>query len=133
MALTNYDWQNNFESCATYKLKNGTKELIEKIAYDSNAEFQFSKPVSQVEKMDGEYRVITRSGEEYYATAVVVTLPINILNSINFTPELSSYKQTFSEEGQNSTGVKYWARVRGQRKPFIAMAPAESPADFPIN
>lgn len=133
VALTNYDWQYNFESCATYKLKNGTKELIEKIANDSKAEFQFSKPVSQVEKVDDEYRVITKSGEEFYASAVIVTLPINILNSIKFTPELSEQKQAFSKEGQNSTGVKYWARVRGQRKPFIAMAPADSPADFPIN
>lgn len=130
LALSNKDWKLAFEICASYKLAKGTEHLVECIANDADTDFLLSKPVSRVEKSQEGYRVTTKEGEEFFGKTVVTTLPLNILNSIEFIPGLSSQKQTASVEGQTSTGLKVWAKVRNIDKPFIAMAPADYPINF---
>ncbi|MGJ9385934.1 flavin monoamine oxidase family protein [Salipaludibacillus sp. CF4.18] len=130
VSLTNYDWQYLFESSATYKLKNGTKELIEAIAGDTTADISYSKPVSSVEKTLEGYKVKTITGEEFYSKTVIVTLPLNVLNRIKFKPGLSEGKHQAGEEGQTSKGVKFWAKLKGKFQPFVAMAPADYPINF---
>lgn len=119
-----------FEALGKFKLAKGTKTLIESIASDSVADIQFTKTVSSVEKVDDVYKVFTKDGEQFKAKAVIVTLPLNVLNKIEFKPALSELKQMAAAEGQNSQGIKFWAKLRGKYEAFSAYAPLGSPVNF---
>ncbi|MGY4691454.1 flavin monoamine oxidase family protein [Salibacterium sp. K-3] len=129
LALSNNDWELCLEICAFFKLKHGTKALINSIASDVTGDIVTGKTVGKVEKNSDGYSVVTKDQEVYKAGSVVVTLPLNILNSIEFSPSLSEPKQKAGGEGQTSSGVKLWAKIRNWSKPFVAFAPA----DYPLN
>jgi monoamine oxidase len=58
---------------------------------------------------------------------VVVTTPLNVLETIEFDPPLSETKRSAAAQGQASSGVKAWARLRGEYEPFVALAPSTAP------
>lgn len=122
-ALSAGDWKLLFEACSTYKLVKGTRALVEAIAADAKgAEFHFDTTVSAVDD-SGDIAVVTLSdGRTITARRVVVTVPIGALNSISFTPPLARDLQAVADEGQASRGIKVWARIRGEVKPFGALA-----------
>ena len=66
-------------------------------------------------------------GTALTAAAVVVTLPLNVLDSVTFDPPLSEGKRRAAHRGQASQGVKVWARLRGEYEPFVALAPGSAP------
>lgn len=129
VALSDYNWQLMMDICASFKLAKGTKALIEFILNDAVAELLLSKAVTSVIKCTEGYKVCTKDENEYYGKTVINTLPVNILNSIEFSPPLSHEKQQVGIEGQTSKGVKFWAKVKGIVDPFLAFAPA----DYPLN
>ncbi|MDR7304081.1 flavin monoamine oxidase family protein [Haloactinomyces albus] len=124
------DWQLLFEACATYKIKHGTKALARAIAEDGNAEIQLGTVVTTVKHGSDGARVRTASEQEFLADEVVVTLPLNVLSTIDFQPGLSATKQAAAEEGQASQGMKVWIRVRGEHDPFLMFGPSEQPLTF---
>lgn len=128
-ALSNYNWQLMMEICASYKIEKGTGALIEGIMSDAKADVLYSQEVSIVEKTSKGFVVSTKSGRQFNSRSVVNTLPLNVLNSIEFIPALSSGKRAAAEEGQTSRGIKFWAKVKNITAPFIAFAPD----DYPIN
>ena len=72
----------------------------------------------------------TRDGEAFSGAAVVVTVPLNTLGAINFSPQLAQQKRIEADRGQASRGLKVWARVRGDLEPFYVMAPDDQPITF---
>ncbi|SOC43506.1 flavin monoamine oxidase family protein [Salinicoccus kekensis] len=128
-ALTGHDMQEFQATFEQYSMKTGTKSLIESMMADSKSELKLSTPVDSVVKTTEGYKVVSREGEEFTCKAVVVAVPVNVLNDINFTPELSEEKRAFSEEKQASEGIKVWAKVRGLKGPSTFKATAE----FPVN
>lgn len=125
-SLAMHDWRLMLETLAAYKLANGTKSLIEAIAGDSTADIRFSAPVERVEKGEEAYAVYTRDAEAFRAKAVIVTVPLNVLHKIAFSPELSKQKQLAASIGQTSRGVKFWAKLRDKYEPFAVYAPSGS-------
>src|SRR5262249_15759899 len=75
------------------KLKNGTHALIEAMMRDSKAPFQLSTRVAKIESTHDGTAVHTASGRTLLARAVIVTVPMNTLGRIEFTPALSEAKQ----------------------------------------
>jgi monoamine oxidase len=126
-ALSMGDWQLMLEAAATYKLAEGTRALMEAIVADGGADVQLSKPVAVVEHSGEGATVVTRDGDRISGRAVVVTVPLNALNGIEFRPGLSEGKRAAASEGQASRGLKVWARLRGEMEPFIALAPSDQP------
>lgn len=123
-ALSGFDLQAVFDTVGRYKFKNGTRSLIQAIADDSLAEIRLNTPVSAVEQSDEGVTVTTRGGETLRAAAVVVAVPLNTLNSIEFSPALSTGKQAVSSERQAGRGSKVWVRVKGDlKKPIFGVAP----------
>lgn len=54
----------------------------------------------------------------------MITVPLNTLGQIRFTPGLSAVKQRAASEGQASHGSKLWVQVRGHLpRPLFALAP----------
>ncbi|PRY49626.1 monoamine oxidase [Geodermatophilus tzadiensis] len=126
-ALAGGSWQLMFEACATYKVVGGTRRLIEAMAADAGVEIRTDARVSAVTQDDGGATVTLQDGTILTAAAVVVTLPLNVLDSVTFDPPLSEGKRRAAHQGQTSQGVKVWARLRGEYEPFVALAPGSAP------
>ncbi len=121
------NWNTHGAMISTFRLKDGTKALIDAIAADAKAEFMLSTIVKGVEHTSHSVIVTDQNDVQYKAKAVIVTVPLTTLRKIKFEPLLSLKKQTSSVEGQTSKGVKIWARVKGMLDPFDALAPGSYP------
>lgn len=117
------------DTVAGFKLKEGTRSLINSIASDVHADIQLSTAVASIEQTGDSVAVRTKNGQCHQARSVIVTVPLSTLGQIEFKPALSKEKQAFVNEGQVSKGVKVWARARGKREPFVAYAPV----GYPLN
>ncbi|WP_020172392.1 flavin monoamine oxidase family protein [Gordonia polyisoprenivorans] len=126
-ALSGGDWRLMFEACATYKLATGTRSLIEAIAADAQgADIRLDTAVTRiVEDADGVI-VTSADGSELRSRRVVVTVPINILTTIDVQPPLPGDIVAVAAEGQTSSGIKVWARVRGKTGRFAALSDDKS-------
>jgi monoamine oxidase len=60
----------------------------------------------------------------------VVTVPLHVLNSVRFEPELSAGKREAAERGQLGLGAKLWTKVKGRHERFVAMGPQDWPLNF---
>jgi monoamine oxidase len=126
-ALAGGSWQLMFEACATYKIVGGTRSLIDAIAADAGVEIRPNSRVASVTQDDAGTTVALEDGSTVTAAAVVVTLPLNVLDSVTFDPPLSEGKRRAAHQGQASQGVKVWAKLRGEYEPFVALAPGAAP------
>jgi monoamine oxidase len=126
-ALSAGSWPLMFEACATYKVEGGTIRLIQAMMEDASAEVRLETTVTRVRQDDNNAVLTTADGEEIAGGAVVVTTPLNVLNTIEFDPPLSEVKRSAATQGQASSGVKAWARLRGEYEPFVALAPDTAP------
>ncbi|MFD2093141.1 flavin monoamine oxidase family protein [Blastococcus deserti] len=126
-ALAGGSWQLMFEACATYKIVGGTRRLIEAMLADSGAELRLGAEVTAVAQDADSATLTLTDGTTLTAAAVVVTLPLNVLDSITFDPPLSDTKRRAAQQGQTSRGTKVWARLRGEYEPFVALAPGSAP------
>ncbi|WP_409300353.1 flavin monoamine oxidase family protein [Peribacillus sp. SCS-155] len=121
------NWDTHSAMISSYRLKDGTKALIEHMSADAKADIRLSTIVTKVvQNRDGAV-VTDQKGSEYLADSVIVTVPLTTLQNIEFVPALSLKKQAASREGQTSTGVKVWARVKGRLEAFDALAPGTYP------
>ncbi len=127
--FSNGDWDVHLDIVSGFRLKSGTRSLVEAIAKDAAAETRLSTVVERIEHENQQVSVYTRDGQVYHSNAAIVTVPLTVLKDIEFQPALSKKKRAVSEEGQTSKGVKVWARIRGEFEPFNAMAPGH----YPIN
>lgn len=121
------NWDTHSAMVSSYRLKQGTKALIEAIAADADAEMKLSIVVERIEHGKNSVKVFAKDGTHYKGKAVIVTVPLTTLQNIEFSPALSLEKQASSKEGQTSKGVKVWARVKGKLEPFDALAPGHYP------
>jgi monoamine oxidase len=115
------------DSVGRYWIRGGTKTLIEGILADGRPELRLSTPVKAVRQQDDQVVVTTEGGETVSARAVVVTLPLNVLGQIDFSPPLSSGKRAVASEGHAGSGVKLHIQVRGQLGGFNGLAPWPAP------
>ncbi|MEU9059216.1 NAD(P)/FAD-dependent oxidoreductase [Streptomyces sp. NPDC048430] len=126
-ALCGGDWRMVSEVNRAYTIAGGTGRLLDAVQQGSTATVRLNTTVTEVNSGADAVEVVTAAGERITARHAVVTLPLNVLGSIDFTPALSAGKQTAATRGQVSTGVKVWMRAKGRIKPFIAFAPDNYP------
>lgn len=114
------------DTVGTFKIKSGTKSLVNAIAADIKADIQLETPVKSIVK-NGAGVTVETADTQYEADAVIVTVPLSTLDQIRFEPPLSPGKQAFIKEKQVSKGIKVWALLKGEMEPFTAYAPADYP------
>jgi monoamine oxidase len=129
-ALGQRDFALLMDAVARYKLRDGTKSLLEAMMADGQPEVRLSTPVSRVEQDADQVRVTTHSGDSLSAQAAVIAVPLNVLAAITFAPPLSAGKQAAARERQASRGLKVMALVRGVPNDFFGMAPDSHPLTF---
>jgi glycine/D-amino acid oxidase-like deaminating enzyme len=117
------DWRVLWESGAYWRIATGTKSLIEAIAAESSADIRLSTPVSAIANDGDGVLITTRAGETIRAKSVIVTVPVNALNTIDFSPALSEGSQRLADEGHPMRNRKMWVRAKGEIEAFTAYAP----------
>ncbi|MDZ5473903.1 NAD(P)/FAD-dependent oxidoreductase [Bacillus sp. 31A1R] len=123
------NWDTHSAMISSFRIKKGTKALIEAMASDADADLKLSTVVKKVEQQNNQVIVTTQKGKTYTGKAVIVTVPLTTLKDVEFSPPLSKEKQASSKEGQTSKGVKVWAKLKGKLEPFDALAHG----DYPLN
>ncbi|MFD6061222.1 flavin monoamine oxidase family protein [Rhodococcus wratislaviensis] len=129
-ALSGGDWKLMFEACATYKFASGTRSLLDAIAADATADIRLNTTVTSIDETDDGVTVTCGDGTQVRGKRVVVTAPLNILNSIDITPSLGHGVNGVAAEGQASGGVKVWVRVKGDVGKFAALADSDAVLNF---
>ncbi|UMP06877.1 NAD(P)/FAD-dependent oxidoreductase [Amycolatopsis sp. EV170708-02-1] len=106
-----------------YKIKSGTKSLVDALAMDARnagVDFRFENTVQSVARAGEMLEVATLNNDLLEARNVVCAVPLNTLSNIKFTPELSTVKSAAIRARQPSHGVKLWATIRGTHEYFGA-------------
>lgn len=106
------------DSVARYKLKDGTAELIRRMMADAQAEVRLSTAVKKIEDLGATTRVTTSRGETISAAAVIVTLPMNVLPHVEFSPPLDPRVVEAGKETHSGRGSKVYAKVKGRVTKF---------------
>jgi monoamine oxidase len=102
------------DSCGRYRFKHGTVSLIDKMVEDGKPEIRLSTPVKSVQDKGDHVVVTTAGGERLTASAVIVGLPMNVVQNVQFTPELDPLVAEAGREQHAGTGIKLLIRVKGQ-------------------
>jgi monoamine oxidase len=104
----------------TIKLANGTAGLYNAMA--EGLDIRVGTPVTRIEHDESSTTVMTSGGESYEARAVVVAIPLNTWNGIDFAPALSEDKRRFADERLAGRDTKVWIQVRNAPRYFASLA-----------
>ncbi|HWD65642.1 MAG TPA: NAD(P)/FAD-dependent oxidoreductase [Solirubrobacteraceae bacterium] len=92
----------------------GTSALLNAIASGAHYERRLESPVAEVKRTGDGVEVVTRDGSGYRGRAVVLAVPVNTLDQIEFSPTLPEDKQAGIALGQASRGVKLFIHAQGE-------------------
>lgn len=130
-ALAGGDWKLMFEACATYKFARGTRSLLDAMAGDAGgADVRLNTTVTAIDESADGVTVTCADGTTLRSRHVIITVPLNVLGSIAVTPEFGHGLGVVAAEGQASTGVKVWIRLKGDVGKFAALADSRSALNF---
>jgi hypothetical protein len=101
-ALNNYDMRQFMELCLTFKLNCGQSRFARRFFDEgkstNNLSYAFDCPIASIN--DGEHvQVFSRDGRHFKARRAICTVPLNVLNKINFSPPLIEGKREASKLG----------------------------------
>jgi monoamine oxidase len=130
LALSGFNKDFMWANISKYRLKNGTKELIEHMQADSQAEVKLGSAVVKVEHKDGIAEVTNNRGQTFRAHTVIMALPLNVISSIEFLPGLSAVKQKAAKQGMTGSGVKIYMRVKGRHPVMFGNGPQDMPLNY---
>ena len=99
----------------------GTGALLDALAMDADADVRLSTPVTRIEERNDEVVVATQSDEEMRAGAVVVSVPVNTLDAIDFDPPLPAGLARMGREKHAGRSLKVWALVEGVPEGLLAL------------
>ena len=112
-SLTGWNYELFNDTAARYKFTDGTGALVNAIVQDGGFEVALNTSVASVQQTPNGVSVTTTNGEVVNAKRAVVTVPLNVLNSVAFDPPLSSVKQEASELKHVGGGYKVFFEVDG--------------------
>jgi monoamine oxidase len=112
-SLTGWNYELFNDTAARYKFTDGTGALVNAIVQDGGFEVALNTSVASIQQTPNGVSVITTNGEVVNAKRAVVTVPLNVLNSVAFDPPLSSVKQEASDLKHVGGGYKVFFEVDG--------------------
>ncbi|WP_159590650.1 flavin monoamine oxidase family protein [Hydrogenophaga sp. BPS33] len=101
------------DACGRYALKDGTAALLEAMVKDGRPEVRLSTPVQGISDEGDHVVVTTHAGEQIRAGSVIVTLPMNVLPSVEFSPALDPMLVQAAGERHAGRGLKVVMKTRG--------------------
>ncbi|MDT0446477.1 flavin monoamine oxidase family protein [Streptomyces johnsoniae] len=104
----------DYAATSTYRPVVGSTAMAQSILDDSTATLRLNSPVASVADNGTSVTVTTKSGETHTARAVVLAIPVNLWNSIDFAPSLPTEYTTLSTDGIGvRSSQKFIMHVRG--------------------
>jgi monoamine oxidase len=113
----------------THRFAAGTIDLLQRMLDDSDAALRLSTPVAAVAQSAEGVEVRTHDGEVLRARGAVVTLPLNCLADVAFTPPLSPEKAAGAALGQSGAAKKLWALVTDLPPKVLGVGDHDEPID----
>ncbi|KAE8152943.1 hypothetical protein BDV25DRAFT_169716 [Aspergillus avenaceus] len=114
-ALCGYSYQGCMEYLASYKFRGGQSSFAIQFFREAQStgrlSYVFQSPVQSIQDQGSQVTVTSRDGQTYSATRLVVTIPLNVLSSITFSPALDSQRITAMEIGHVNQTVKVHAEI----------------------
>ena len=129
-ALGDFNLWNMMDNLARYRVKGGTKVLLDRMQDDNGSDVRYSSPVRSVVQSDDSVDVTTNDGSTYQAKKVVVAVPLNCLVDIDFTPTLSDTKRRVSAARHTGSGTKIYARTAKKHPVFMGHGNYDMPVCF---
>lgn len=106
------------EQTLRFKLVNGMRGIYDNIAKDLHGEIRLNTVVAKIEHDAAGATVTYKDGSTETAAAVIVTVPVGALSTIEFNPPLPDSAASVVEERWNSTGFKAWIKIKGHHNIF---------------
>tara|TARA_R110002096_G_scaffold434321_2_gene655528 strand:- start:4117 stop:5616 length:1500 start_codon:yes stop_codon:yes gene_type:complete len=122
-ALSGYTGTGFNDVTMRYKIKGGTKVLLEKIAGDSKSDIRLSTAVRKISQLEDGVEVITDAGERLTAKSLICTLPMNVLKDVEFSPALLKGKLDASRQTHAGKGTKVHIQLDKEYPVFGGWAP----------
>ncbi len=130
IALGDFDVWNMFDNLARYRIRGGTKRLLNRIHKDSRAETRLNTPIRSVRQSQGQVVVTSTTGDTYQARRLIVAVPLNCLADIEFEPALNARKLRVSGERHTGSGTKLYAQIKGKKPLFVGHGTEAMPLCF---
>ena len=106
------------------KIVKGTRALIEAIAAQAkSADIRLKSQVRRVVQTGDGVSVELTNGDKIAARTALVTLPMNVLGSVEFEPGLSEIKRMAAAERHVGSGTKCYVHVKGDIGNVSVFAP----------
>ncbi|MET8152072.1 flavin monoamine oxidase family protein [Actinoplanes sp. NPDC049668] len=132
-ALSGWSSEQMLAALSATKLVKGTRELIGAIAAQARlTDIRLSSPVRRIVQSGDHVRVEMTDGETINAPAAAITLPLNVLNTVEFDPPLSQTKRTASAQRHAGAGMKCYVRVKGDIGNVAVVAPETQPVNWVV-
>ncbi|KAJ5280537.1 hypothetical protein N7478_005909 [Penicillium angulare] len=114
-ALCGYTYRGCMDALISYKFKGGQSSFAIKFFQEAlstgNLSYVFNSPVKSIADHSDKVTLSTRDGKEYAAKRLVSTIPLNVLNSISFSPPLDSQRASGTNIGHVNQCVKVHAEI----------------------
>ncbi|MBC7763997.1 MAG: FAD-dependent oxidoreductase [Candidatus Saccharibacteria bacterium] len=126
-SATGGHWPLMHEASATYRVAGGMSAFSAAIAADVSGDIRLNSTVTAIDHHKNGATVTLSDGGEIRARRVVMTLPVNAVDTIAVTPALPDVWRQANRERVASQGIKVWIKVRGRLPRFFAYASQHHP------
>lgn len=121
-ALCGHTYQGCFEYLIKYKFRRGQSSFAinfwNEAASTGNLSYAFNTPVAKVidhgSEVEAAVEVVSTNGRVFRARRLISAIPLNVLDTINFTPELDPKKAAAAKTGHLNQCVKVHAEIKNK-------------------
>ena len=110
------------DTAARYKFSQGTRALVNAIVNDGGFDVITNSPVLSVSQNADGITVQTADGHHHSGRLGVITLPMNVMNTVTFNPPLSPIKREATNIKHAGGGSKVFFVVEGDPGPVMTLA-----------
>jgi hypothetical protein len=114
-ALSGYTYEGCIEYLVKYKFRGGQSSFAinfwNEALETGNLSYVFNCPITAVRDTGAQVEVASEDGRQFKASRMICTIPLNVLDTINFDPPLSVPKAQAAKTGHLNQCVKVHAEV----------------------
>ena len=127
--MTDCDTNRMCEKTSRCTIREGTGAFAQAILKDcQNTKLLLSTPVVSIDRTnENSVKIRTKTEQSFTARATIITVPLNVLKTIEFIPPLRSEKQRAVNEGQGDGGIQFWAKLETPIGMWYGLAPYPNP------
>ncbi|KAL4907149.1 hypothetical protein BDW74DRAFT_189706 [Aspergillus multicolor] len=114
-ALSGYSYRGCMDYLISYKFKRGQSSFAIRFFREAlatgNLSYAFNSPIRAVEDQGVKVLITTRQGQRHVGARLISTIPLNVLNTVSFSPALDTQRLAAANTGHVNQCVKVHAEV----------------------